>query len=322
MTDFVETLIRAGGRRVDPPEEAYRTVFAAAEVALREKINRRRWRHAAAWLAVAAAVGALAIGLSLTLWQPARPRVEVARVDRLNGQVEWREPGSHEWISLAGSAASLRSGGTLRTREGTGVGLLYPDGSSLRLAPGSEVELTEAWVVTLRGGTVYVASAVREAGRLEVITPRGLVRHVGTQFELSYEAPLLRMRVREGRVALSSGGRRVMAQAGEQLTIGVSGDVERRTLASDDPAWHWAESLAPMPQFDNRSARVLLEWAARETGRELVYGDPAIEQRTAGVILHGEPGPLAPEAALDIMLATTDLRAEIAEGGRIRVVAK
>jgi hypothetical protein len=40
------------------------------------------------------------------------------------------------------------------------------------------------------------------------------------------------------------------------------------------------------------------------------------------VTLHGDPGPLAPEAALDVMLATTDLRADVTERGTIRVFAR
>lgn len=321
MTDLVETLIRAGGRRVEPPEEAYRTVFAAAELALQDKVRRRRWRRVGTWLAVAAALGVLAIGLSLSLWRPAQPPIEVARVDRLKGHVEWREAGTRTWTSLSASDASLRSGGTLRTSEGAGVGLLYPDESSLRLGPGSEIEFTDAWSVTLRSGTVYIASAATDPGRLEVITAQGRVRHLGTQFELKYQAPMLRLRVREGRVALATEGGRIVAEAGEQLSIGASGGVERQAFASDDPAWHWTGLLAPMPQVDGRSARALLEWAARETGRELVYADPAAEQRAATVILHGEPGLLAPQATLEVMLATTDLRVDVSEGGRIQVFA-
>jgi ferric-dicitrate binding protein FerR (iron transport regulator) len=322
LTDTVETLIRVGGRRVEPPAEAYRSVLAAAEVALRAKVSRRRMWRAGTWLVAAAAVGALAIGLAPWLWSPAPPMIEVARIDRLAGSTEWREAGSRTWTVLTAPFGSLRRGGTLRTGQGAGVGLLFPDQSSLRLGPVSEIELTDAWSVTLRTGTLYVATAAREPGKLEVVTPRGRVRHLGTQFELRYEAPVLRVRVREGRVALAGEAGRVLAQAGEEVSIHGSGDAERRFFATDDPAWRWVERLAPMPQFDDRSARALFEWAAREMGRELVYSNSAVEQRARTVILHGEPGPLAPSAALEVMLATTDLEVDLAESGRIRVLAK
>lgn len=325
MLDPVETLIRAGGRRVEPPEEAYWTVLAAAESALRGKLERRRLWRIGSWLAVAATIGALAVGLSLSRWSatPSSP-VEVARVDRLEGQAEWRGAGSRAWTPLAAPVSSLARGGTLRTEPHSGVGLLYPDGSSLRLGAGSEIELTDAWSVTLRQGTLYVATvtATAEPGRLEVVTRRGRVRHLGTQFEVKYEAPTLRVRVREGRLAIAAATGRVVAEAGEEVSIGATGDAARRMFARDDPAWHWVEMLAPMPLFDGRPAQALLEWAAREMGRDVVYASPAVEQRAASVVLHGDPGPLAPAVALDVMLATTDLAVDTAGGGRIRVHRK
>jgi ferric-dicitrate binding protein FerR (iron transport regulator) len=319
-TDLVEALIRAGGRRVEPPEEAYRAVLAAAEVALREKLNRRRWLRVGAWVAAAAAAaGIVALGLDLLPWRTAPSPVAVARIERYTGTVEWREAGSGPWTVLTPTVAALARGGTLRTLDDSGVGLLYPDQSSLRLAPGSEIELTDAWFVTLRRGTLYVGTAANAAGRLEVVTPRGRVRHLGTQFELRYQAPELRLRVREGRVSVAATTGGVVAEAGEELTLTQAGTIERRPFARDDLAWHWAELLAPAPQLEGRSAQALLEWAARETGRELVYANPAVARRAATVVLHGEPGPLAPAATLDVMLATTDLTVDMAEDGRIRV---
>jgi ferric-dicitrate binding protein FerR (iron transport regulator) len=211
---------------------------------------------------------------------------------------------------------------TLRTHEATGVGLIYPDASSLRLGPDAEIELTDAWRVTLRQGAVYVATAPQARGRLEVVTPIGRVRHVGTQFEVRYEPPELRLRVREGRVAVAGQSVNVDAGAGEELAIGPSGLVQRRAFATDDADWRWAELLAPMPHFDGRSAQALLEWAAREMGRQLVYAKPSVAERAAHVILHGEPGPLDPAAVLEVMLATTDLEVDTADGGKLRVFTR
>ena len=320
--DLVETLIRAGGRRIDPPDEAYQLVYAAAESALRDKVNRRRWRRYGAWLAAAAAVGIIAVGLGVSTWRAAPPPAAVARVDRLLGTVQQHAADRRDWMALAAPDASLGRGTSLRTRAASGVGLLYPDGSSLRLGPDSEIELSSERSVTLKSGTLYAATAAQGPGRLEVLTPRGRVRHLGTQFELRYDEPVLRLRVREGRVALAADGDSFVAEAGEELTVGAAGEIERRSIARDDPDWRWSEQLAPMPRFDGRSARTLLEWAARETGRELVYADAAAEQRAATVILHGEPGPLEPATALELMLATTDLGVDVDGSGRIQVLTR
>jgi ferric-dicitrate binding protein FerR (iron transport regulator) len=324
-TDWVAALIRAGGRRADPPVEAYRAVLAATESRLRAKVQRRRWRRAGAWLAVAATVAALAVGVGPLLRTPAPSALQVvARVDRVEGSAEWRRAGAGNWTVLAAPSTSLERGLTVRTGTGAGLGLLYPDETSLRLGPDTSIELTGAWSITLHHGTVYLATATvaaREAGRLEVLTPRGSVRHLGTQLEVRYEASSLRVRVREGSVAVANPGIRVVARAGEEVSLGPSGMLHRRVFARGDPAWHWAERLAPMPRFDDRPARVLLEWAAREMGRQLVFAGTAVERHASTVILHGEPGPLAPAEALAVMLATTDLTAEVSGDATIRVMA-
>jgi hypothetical protein len=95
--------------------------------------------------------------------------------------------------------------------------------------------------------------------------------------------------------------------AGEQLEIDVLGGVTRSPIDAADPAWQWAESIAPAPDIDGKPAAELIAWVARETGHRLRYESPAIAQRAAAVILHGNIRHLPPLSALDAMLATTDL---------------
>jgi hypothetical protein len=66
-----------------------------------------------------------------------------------------------------------------------------------------------------------------------------------------------------------------------------------------------------MPDMDGQPASALIAWVARETGRNLRYATPQVEQRAATVILHGEIRHLAPLEALEAMLATTDLWVEL-----------
>jgi hypothetical protein len=67
---------------------------------------------------------------------------------------------------------------------------------------------------------------------------------------------------------------------------------------------------------------VLLEWAARETGRELRYVNARAQQRAAEAILHGHFGRLSPTQALDVLTATTDLDYRLEDGSRITVEAR
>jgi ferric-dicitrate binding protein FerR (iron transport regulator) len=169
---------------------------------------------------------------------------------------------------------------------------------------------------------VYVDSGLPpEGGRVEIVTPAGTARDVGTQFELQVAGTRLRLRVREGSVSIDRGGRSLRGAAGEQLVIDDMGGVARSTIAPVSDVWAWAESLAPLPDIDGRPAAQLISWVARETGRRLRYESPAIEVRAATVILHGDIRHLPPLAALEAMLATTDLE-YVLDGDTIEIRAR
>jgi ferric-dicitrate binding protein FerR (iron transport regulator) len=303
--DIVESLIRSAGRRAAPPEEAYRDVFAAASEAFRDKVSRRRDRMR---LLYAGAAAALVIGVALILRfaQPDAPRDGLATVARSLGGVEVAS--GESWLALADARSPLTAGVRIRTRDDGRTALALARGESLRLAPGTEVMLDAPGRVYVRQGTVYVDSGPRPSGEpIEIVTPAGTARDLGTQFELQVDGSRLRLRVREGRVAVEQGGRSVTGAAGEQLSIDDFGGVSRAPIAQDAAAWQWAEAIAPVPDMDGKPASQLIAWVARETGRRLRYESPATEQRAARVILHGNISNLAPFEALSAMLATTDL---------------
>jgi ferric-dicitrate binding protein FerR (iron transport regulator) len=181
-------------------------------------------------------------------------------------------------------------------------------GGSLRLAADTEVTLAGPGRIIASRGRIYVDSgAVSGAPRLEIVTPAGTARNVGTQFELRVADAALRLRVREGSVSIDRGGQLLTGVAGEEIAIDALGFVARSGIAPDAEDWQWAESVAPTPDMDGRPAAELIAWVARETGRRLHYVSPLAEQRAAQVILHGNIRHLAPLEALDAMLATTDL---------------
>ncbi len=304
-SDIVESLIRTAGRRADPPEEAYRQVFAAASAAFRAKTARRRERM---WLLGAAAAAALVLAVALMLqWSPpVAHRGELAHVERIIGGAE--QATGDVWHALGKSRSTLGTGARLRTLADGRVALALSGGESLRLAADTEVMLDAPGRLYVQRGTIYVDSGPRPAAsRLEIVTPGGTARDLGTQFELHVAGAALRLRVREGIVAIDRGGRSLTGNAGDQIAIDDLGSVSREAIATDSPAWQWAESIAPTPDMDGKPATMLISWVARETGRRLRYESPIVEQRAATVILHGNIRHLAPLAALEAMLATTDL---------------
>jgi ferric-dicitrate binding protein FerR (iron transport regulator) len=304
-TDIVESLIRSAGRRVEPPAEAYQQVLAAATTAFQAKTARRRERVRFLY-AGAAAVLVFAVALMMRWTPPVAERERLAEFARTMGGVEVAT--GDVWRPAAEARVRLTPGIRIRTLDDGRAALALAGGESLRLAPGTEVMLDAPGRLYVSLGTVYVDSGGRPAASgLEIVTPAGTARDVGTQFELHVEGARLRLRVREGSVVVDRGGQSLTGSAGEQLSIDDFGSVMRAQIAPDAEAWQWAESIAPIPDIDGRPATELIAWAARETGRRLRYESPLTERRAAGVILHGNIRNLAPLAALEAMLATTDL---------------
>jgi ferric-dicitrate binding protein FerR (iron transport regulator) len=304
-TDLIDLLLRRAGRRSEPPLEAYRQVYAAATAAFRDKTVRRRERQWVLW-ASAAAVAVFAIALMFEWTPPSAGRSELARVERVIGLAEVAS--GDTWRTLGETGTPLTTGVRLRTLAGGRLALALGGGGSLRLDAETEVMLDAPGRLYVGRGTIYVDSGARPgASRLQVVTPAGTAHDIGTQFELQVAGSALRLRVREGSVSIDRGGRSLTGGAGEQIAIDALGGISRNVIEPDDEAWQWAESIAPTPDMDGRPAAELISWVARETGRELRYVSPNVEQRASSVILHGNIRNLAPLAALEAMLATTDL---------------
>jgi ferric-dicitrate binding protein FerR (iron transport regulator) len=301
--DVVAALIQAAGRRIEPPADAYGQVLDAALTALRRKTARRRERN---WLIGAVAAGVAGVVITLLLQhQTGTLQPRVASVVRTFGAVEFRS--GDRWKPLAESRNSISAGTALRTLAGGGAALSLGRGVSLRLASATEVQFDGPKDILLRDGMLYLDNHASLGTGLRIGTPLGTVRDVGTQFEVRVAGGMLRLRVREGRVEIDRAGQQLGGAAGEQLEIDVLGGVSRSAISPTDDSWAWAETMAPAPDIDGRPATELLAWVARETGRRLRYQSAVVEQRAATVILHGNIRHLAPLAALDAMLATTDL---------------
>jgi len=303
-SDLVAALIRAAGRRTEPPEDAYRQVLNAATDAFRKKSAKRRERTWLMW-AAAAGIAAFAIALMLQWEPPAAQRAPIASIERPIGAVE--QATGDVWSPLGEATVAFTRGTKIRTLAGGMAGLKLEGGASLRLAADTEIMLDTPPHLYLQRGTIYLDNRRNVGTGYRIETPAGTARDVGTQFELKVAGKALRLRVREGRVEIDRAGGRVTGTAGEQLDLDLLGGVARTPIAATDIAWQWAESVAPAPEIDGQPASVLLAWVARETGRQLHYESSAVEARAASVILHGNIRHLAPMAALDVMLATTDL---------------
>lgn len=318
--DDIGRLIRSAGRGPAAPPEARTRIYAAAHAAWQQSVHARSApRRPLAWFAVAACVALAAAAL---VWnfapQPEPPvRTVLGSVGRVEGFVEVVSAGRPLRLVSASSGVSIRAGDLLRTGEGGRVAIDLRPGFVLRVNGRSAVRFASPEALVVERGTLYVDTGANgTASTLEVQTPLGRVRHLGTQYEVNVDGRGIRMRVREGAVVFQDGLREVTADAGEQVTIAAVGEPVRTAFAPYDPAWGWVESLAVMRNMNDATVAELLAWVGRERGLTVRYASAAAEAEAARLILHGIDG-LTPAEALDVIEGTTSMRYVVRDGALI-----
>lgn len=312
--DALGELIRVAGRRPVPRPEDLERVRSASRAAWQATVRSRRRRRRVVALAAAVVLAAIGFGTVIAL----RPPALVATAVIVQGRAQVLPAGQEDWMPLTADGVRISAGTRLRTVAG-GRAAFDLAGLSLRVDSGSELTFTSPGLVRLKAGTVYVESGEDHHTRgLVIDTAFGAVRDLGTQFEVRALSTGLRLRVREGRVNLhrSAQGSSLEAVAGEQLLLEASGQVRRRAIAPDDPDWSWAEALATPLRIDGQSAFDVLSWAARESGRRLVFADPDAELRARSAVLSGgQRMKLTPAQAMRIAVATSGgLQASLGDG--------
>jgi len=318
-----EQLLQAAGRRVVAPAEDLTQIKAEAHIAWLRMVaaerDRRRWYRSRRVLALAAT---LVLVMATAWWWAARPDgapvVAVATVERLSGEVRLAE-GNSSLPLTPNIGGSLAAGAELETaRAGADLALRLPAGQSVRLAAGSRVVLGVAGRLELKRGTLYVDSGRVTTGRqsVEIVTPAGIVRDIGTQFEVQLRAGrvALRVRVREGEISLSRDGETHSAVAGEELRLDVAGGVDRGQVAAAGAIWDWVQAAAPRLDIEGVTLAAYLEWVVRETGWQLEYASEALAAKAHGIIIHGTIGDATPGESIDLALPSSRVGYRVVDG--------
>ena len=321
--DIVGELVKAGGRRPVPGDADYKKVLAVAREAWQRQVRFRRSRLRRRYFALAAAAAILAIGIPLTVQLlPTSPPPVIASTTHLDGQVMVLDADEGVWQTVDDTAGEWTAGARLRTSAGNRIALDLAQGGSLRVDETTEVTLASVGRIELIAGTIYFDSrAATGIGTLEVGTAHGLLRTIGTQFEATTSAVALRVRVREGSVAIQREPQfsELTGAAGEQLRLDSGGSAQSTPFPAHDPEWSWAIALADAPPIDGRPLIELLDWVVRETGHELRFADPAVERQARAVTMRGDLGNVQPLEALAIALATTDLDHVVQDDGVVLI---
>ena len=315
--DDIEQLLISAGARERPPVEMEREVRDGLRAEWRGIVAEKR-RHARRRTGFALAAGVLAAAVGV--WVAAPPSGPAQAVGTLTvaaGDVQATRGFFGGWKPIA-AGERLLAGQSLETGSAGRSALTLPGGVSARMDHDTRLTLASAGEIELERGALYVdadnSSAVDT--RLDVLTPSGSVRHVGTQYEVRLVGSAVRLRVREGRVEWqSTDGDREQGLAGEQLTIAENGAVQRQPTPTYGENWNWVAEATPGIEIEGLLLADFLNWAGRELGREIRYDRPESAEEAATIVLHGSISGLTPIEALEAVLATTHLRVVVGEQG-------
>jgi hypothetical protein len=306
--DEVARLVRLAGTSGPVAAERLARVRAAVHGAWRDEYvaRTRRRRLTVGVLLAAAAFVVIAFAIGGPSRTPAP--VMVARIDHAT---ESRPP------FTAGGA--VMSGSTVTTSAGT-LAMTLTSGVHLRLDASSTARVDSATDVALERGAVYVDSAGAHpaqpgASPISIHTPAGLVRDIGTQFEVRLAGAGIRIRVRDGQVRVTdASGVDARADAGGELFSKRDGSIDRRPIAATGSEWAWAERAAPPFSVEGKTLGAFLDWVSREGAWTVTFADRRVSEVARATVLHGGPGllkGLTPAEALDVVLPTCGLRHRI-----------
>ena len=285
-----------------PPDGARVYQFVRRE--WEKDTTRRRYRRWALPAALAASV-VLAVTMVLQPSPPVPERIAIGTIVKVIGD------GTGAKLPTTGQP--VYAGDVLATGAGQGLSVLIENAESLRLDQDTTLAVVAKDEFRLESGRVYADTGdfMYRDGGLIIDTAMGSVTDVGTQFAVQVSAERLDVAVREGRVDVSHGDNEYVAVAGERLRLAGSGGPILETVEPHDPYWNWTASLAPTFDIENKSLLDFLRWAARETGRELVFEDNELRMSAMRTDLHGSVADFEPLEAVESVLATTKYRYRI-----------
>lgn len=310
----IERVLKAAGPREQPPVEIERELRENLRREWRAVVAQRHGRRRTAY-ALAAGVMAAAIGAWIAVPQFTAPVQAVGTIAQSFGDMRVRSGWLGRWRE-AGDGRSVATGEVLATGPAGRGALALAGGISARLDQSTQVRVAAADRLIIDHGAIYVDAGVdsARAASLEIVTPGGSVRHLGTQYEVRVSDSGVRLRVREGRIEWSSGAGIATGVAGEELTIAADGRIGRGPVAIHGEAWDWVAAAAPAIDIEGLSLAGFLDWAARELGCSVEFSSAEVAQEAAAVILHGSVAGLPPARALEAVFATTRMQAVVIDG--------
>jgi ferric-dicitrate binding protein FerR (iron transport regulator) len=312
--DDIERLLRMAGPRELPSATRRDAARLAVRTAWRQTIRartRRRWML----IGVPTMTAAAALVVATIAWWPAPtpPATDaiVAQVIAATGSLRVHRAAS---IAALAGGDSIRRGDIVETPSGVIAGFRLDGGGEIRQNAGTSLRWTAARRVALVDGHIYVDSG-RPADSVLVSTPAGVVRDVGTRFDVRVREGEVRVRVREGAVHLDSAAASPDVIAGQELLARPGESVAVRPVSTFGDDWDWV-LRGSIFHLEGATLSTLLTWAAAESGRPVEFRPRTLPAEIGATVLHGSIAGLSLEEVLDTVLPAAGLTHRL-EDGRI-----
>jgi ferric-dicitrate binding protein FerR (iron transport regulator) len=306
--DSIAKLLRLAGPRPAVPPDLEERVHDAVRNEWRNAVSQRRTFR---WGVPAVLAATIVLAVALVSRSPELSIAPIASVAMLDGNG-----------TLSGGSPSpgdeIYPGDVITTGD-HGVALAVANGLSLRLAAGTTATFDSIEELTLRTGQIYAdtGQSIYDDRSITVHTSVGSAKDVGTRFAVAFLDGDMKVAVREGIVDVSDRRGSYTAEEGDMLTLQPNEDVIVDKISAYDDSWDWAAALAPAFEIENRSLLDFLKWAARETGKELVFENDDVRMGAMKAILGGDSvSGFTPTEAVDAVVPTTRFEHRI-EAGRI-----
>ena len=278
--EHFELLMQGVGKRPEIPVGAREKseLHFKAELA-RVRATRTRYRRPAQYAIAAAIVLSSLVLLNQFREQP-QGDVVVGVISESIGDGYWQNNGTERPLAIGNQ---LSIGDSFSTSSGYARLSLLNGTVDLRVGQESKLTFTGADTIYLKQGSIYVDAGDDNHSRFVVTTRYGNVEHVGTQYMVTSSPTLVSIAVREGEIRYQgkSGSvtSRVSGTNAELIRINQDGLDSRRSIPTSGEHWHWVNKVSPEFSTQGKSLIAILNWAARETGRQVTFTTDEIRRQ-------------------------------------------
>ncbi|HEY3176749.1 MAG TPA: FecR family protein [Candidatus Polarisedimenticolia bacterium] len=306
--EVIARLLRLAGPRPEAAVEVRERVHDAVRARWLEKVKARRRRVGLTWLVAAAAAAA---GIALMVEVGNRGSGVAPPIHEIPAAALVFSIGS---VQDAGGAAiqagaEIQPGTVVKTGDDARAALRLANGAAVRLDVGTRVTVVSGAALDLAQGRVYVDTRLTTdpLRRIEIRTEFGVLRDIGTRFEVRVQDAELRVRVRQGIVRLDRKAGSHDVQSGAQLNVKPGGGLAWGNVTPYGEEWSWILEAAPAFELEGRVLSEFLDWISSETGLSVTFTDQSIEREAHRIVLHGSVAGVRPDQAPGVVLPTCGL---------------